>query len=447
MTGAATPPTGSRPGATVTAPSPRAASLVLAAAATAYFVGVTHRTALGVAGTQAIERFGLTATTLALFSVLQLAVYAAMQIPAGRLMDRFGPRAVIVTGSLVMATGQLVLAVSTHVPTALLARVLIGAGDAGIFISVIRLVAVWYPPRRIPVMVQVTGLVGQSGQLASAIPVAWLLHESGWTTTFGSLAAVGAAVAVLAFAGVRTPPGAVSVPTTPEHGFWHTVRAATRPAGTRLGFWSHFATPFSANVIAMLWGFPFFTTAQQRTPAEASLLLTLLTLTAMGTGPVIGMLAGRHPLRRTWLVLGSCLATLAAWLLVLVPGTPRPLWVLVLFVVVIGAGGPTSLVGMDFARSSTPPQWLGTASGFVNTGGFISTIVGVLAVGLVLQALSPAGAATYSLDAYRAAFSVLAVPWLLGVLGVLRQRRRTRAELAAAGTVVPPIREVLRRVR
>jgi len=418
----------------------RTPSIVYGAAAAAYFVAVTHRTALGVAGIEATHRFGLSATGLAAFSVVQLTVYAAMQIPAGRLLDRFGPRALIATGSLVMASGQLVLALAHDVPTALLARVLIGAGDAGIFISALRVVADWFPPRRIPVMVQVTGIIGQSGQLASAIPVALLLHRQGWTATFGTLAAAGLLASAGAFVAIRDrAPRAQSA-----QRFGPAVRHTLQTAGTRLGFWSHFATPFSANVVGMLWGVPFFLSAQGCTPAQASLLLTALTLSAMVTGPLVGRLTARHPLRRSWIVLGSCALTAAAWVALLLPSTPRPMWQLLVFVVIVGAGGPVSLVGMDFARTWSPASTLGTASGFVNTGGFISTIGSVLAVGVVLQLVSPPGATTYTLDAYRLAFTVLAVPWAIGIVGVLRSRPLTRADMRAAGVVVAPIRQVLR---
>jgi len=438
MTGAPPPGGGAR--------APVGAALVYVAAAMAYFVGVTHRSALGVAGVEAIDRFSLSATGLAAFSVVQLTVYAALQIPAGRLLDRFGARALIGVGSLVMALGQLLLAFAHDVPTALVARVLLGAGDAGIFISAIRLVAQWFPPRRVPVMVQVTGLIGQSGQLASAIPVAWVLHRYGWTTAFGALAVVGLVVTLFAFACVRTGPLDEGAAATPgAGGFVSAVRESSKPAGTRLGWWSHFVTPFSANVVGLLWGVPFFVTAQHRSKAEASTLLLALTLTAMVTGPLVGRFTARHPLRRSWSVLASCVATLVAWVALLVPSTPRPMWQLLVFVVVIGAGGPVSLVGMDFARSWSPPHLQGTATGFVNTGGFTSTIGAVLAIGLVLQLASPAGATSYSLDAYRLAFSVLLVPWVIGVAGVLRNRRRSRADLLTAGVTVPPLREVWRR--
>jgi MFS family permease len=424
----------------------RSAAAIWGVAAVTYLVAVVHRTALGVAGVEAIDRFALGATGLAVFSVLQLTVYAVLQIPAGQLLDRFGPRALIVTGSGVMAIGQGLLAVADDVPTALVARALIGGGDAAIFISACRLIAQWFPARQAPLMVQVTGLVGQSGQIVSALAVAWALHARGWGVTFGLLAAAGALVTVAAAVGLdRHPPSPADGPARER--FVPSVRAAASPAGTRLGFWSHFLTPFSFNVVAMLWGVPFFVTAQGRTPAEASILLTAMTLSAMTAGPLIGRWTSRHPLRRSWVVLASAVATLAAWVWLLTPATPRPFAQLVGFCVVIGAGGPVSLVGLDFARTFSPLDRLGTATGFVNTGGFTSTIAGVLAVGVVLEAVSPPGATVYSLDAYRLAFAVLLVPWVVGVLGVLHSRRRTRVALTEAGTPVPPLREALRRRR
>ena len=55
----------------------------------AYVVAVIQRTSLGVAGLDTAERFGASAGVLASFAVLQLLVYASLQIPVGR---RGGPR-------------------------------------------------------------------------------------------------------------------------------------------------------------------------------------------------------------------------------------------------------------------------------------------------------------------------------------------------------------------
>jgi hypothetical protein len=49
----------------------------------AYVVAIFHRGSLGVAGLQAQERFAAGASAISLFLVLQLAVYAALQVPVG----------------------------------------------------------------------------------------------------------------------------------------------------------------------------------------------------------------------------------------------------------------------------------------------------------------------------------------------------------------------------
>ncbi len=106
-----------------------------------------------------------------------------------------------------------------------------------------------------------------------------------------------------------------------------------------------------------------------------------------------------------------------------------------------------SLVGMDFARTYAAREKLGSATGFVNMGGFISTIISVLLVGVVLQAVSPAGASDYTLGEYRIAFSALVIPLTIGVIGVITSRRDTRAGMAANGVIVPTLGEVWRRYR
>ena len=61
------------------------------------------------------------------------------------VLDRLGSRRMILLGALTMAAGQLLLALADDVPTAIAARVLVGAGDAMTFISVLRLVSLWFP--------------------------------------------------------------------------------------------------------------------------------------------------------------------------------------------------------------------------------------------------------------------------------------------------------------
>ena len=57
----------------------------------AYAVAVFQRTSLGVAASFATQRFGVGASVLSSFAVLQLVMYAAMQIPVGIWSTASGP--------------------------------------------------------------------------------------------------------------------------------------------------------------------------------------------------------------------------------------------------------------------------------------------------------------------------------------------------------------------
>lgn len=418
--------------------SDRRALVVWGVAVAAYVVAITNRSSFGVATLEVTEQFGVSSSLLATMAVAQLVVYAALQVPVGVLLDRYGPRALVATGAGVMALGQAVLALAPSAAWVLAGRVLVGAGDALTFVSVIRLVPAWFAARRVPVLTQLTGSIGQLGQVVSAVPLVALLHATGWRTTFLSVAAVGVVAAVAVLAVVRDAPEGVvrDAPAGPgpvergrrrprpprERG---ALRAVVREPGVRLGFWIHFSGQFSNHVVVLLWGYAFFVEGQGRTAGEASALLTLNVVAAVVAGPVIGLLAGRHPRARLAMAFGTSVAIGLAWLAVVLPAEPVPFAVLAAFVVVVGVGGPMSLVAFDVARQRVPARRLGTTTGFVNTGGFIGAFATMLLVGLVLDRATGVDGAR-DLDAFRTAFAWVVVPWTLGVVGMLAGRRALR---------------------
>ncbi|GGK80782.1 MFS transporter [Mangrovihabitans endophyticus] len=414
----------------------------------AYVVAVLHRTSLGVAGLDAQARFGAGAGALALFAVLQLVVYAGLQVPVGLLLDRFGSTRLVVCGALLMASGQALMAVTTDMPGAIVARVMVGAGDAMTFISVLRLVPHWFPARRVPVITQLTGIMGQLGQVLSAVPLAALLAGPGWSTAFGAAAATGVLVAVLAVTLLRDTPArrVTSGPVITVRQLGSDLGGAWRHPGTRLGLWSHFTTQFTGTVFALMWGFPFLLAGEGVSRATASALLTVFVVTGMAAGPVIGVLVQRHPLRRSWLVLGVIAVNAAAWGVVLLWPGRAPLPVLVTLVVALGLGGPGSMIGFEFARTFNPPHRLGTATGIVNVGGFTASLLTIMLVGMILD-LRTGGGTDYQLSDFRVAMAVQYLVGAVGVLGILRSRRLARQRLAEEGIVVRPIREVLSQKR
>lgn len=414
----------------------------------AYLVAVSQRTSFGVVGLEATARFHASAAEISFFTVLQLLVYAALQIPVGVLVDRFGSRAMIAGGALLMGLGQLQLAFTANVPGGVLGRVLVGAGDAMTFVSVIRLVPLWFAPARVPLLTQLTGMSGQLGQLFSVVPFALILHAAGWTPAFLTLAAMAALAVVLVVVLLQDAPPGHPAP-EPSQGLRSTgvsLSSAWRQPGTRLGLWSHFTVQFSGTVFAMTWGYPFLISAQGLDTATVSALMALYVAAAIAAGPLMGSFVARHPLRRSTMVLLISAATAAAWAAVLLQPSRSPLWLLAGLVVVLAVGGPGSMIGFDFARTFNPAHRIGTATGIVNVGGFIAALVSIFLIGLALDALhlggfSPEG--LYSLGAFRIALSVQFLVLAGGAAAILITRRKVRRQMAAQGVIVPPLLRTL----
>jgi uncharacterized membrane protein len=96
------------------------------------------------------------------------------------------------------------------------------------------------------------------------------------------------------------------------------------------------------------------------------------------------------------------------------------------------------MIGFDYARTWNPAERMGSASGVVNVGGFVASLLTILAIGAVLDLLTP-GSAAYDLDAFRAAFAVQYVFWAIGLVGVIRHRRQILDRLARDGVVLAPL--------
>lgn len=402
----------------------------------AYVVAVLNRSSFAATGPAAAERFGVSAGALSLLAVVQLAVYAALQVPAGVLVDRFGPRRLIATGALLVAIGQLVLALTTVFAFALGGRVLVGAGDAVTFISVLRLIPAWFPARRVPLLNQVAGMLGQLGQVLSAVPLAALVSSAGWTPAYLGTAATAVLTAALAAAALRDTP-TTATPSTAKalvatDGVGGLLEVARAPS-TRLAFWCHFVSLFPANAFGFLWGFPFLTAGQGRSSAAAQGLITLFVAAVIVTGPLFGAVAGRRPNRHVELICASVAAQMIVWAAVLLWPGPAPLALLAALAVAVGSGDPASVVAFDIARSGVHEHQIGRASGITNVGGFTSTVAVILLIGLALDVQGAGPPELWSPETFRLAMLAQVPLWAIGLFAIVYARRgRSRSDGAEA---------------
>lgn len=399
-----------------------------------YIFAVTCRSSLSAIGIEAAEHFHTSSTALSLFLYLQLLVYALMQIPAGLLLDRYGSRKLIAGGGVLMAIGQMLMALAPVTSVAIVGRGIVGMGDAMVFISVIRLVSSWFGIRQIPLMNQVTSLLGCSGQLISLYPFVWLLKLTNWQIAFLSLVAVGMVIVAGVLMGVRDEPARSrrtrddnrgdnrSAAAKRHQGGWSAtltrLKVTLRSPGTLCGFWVHGTTWFSINMMNQLWGVPFLLATESYTRSQASAYLAVGMLINAVWGIIIGNIAGIHPIHgRAVVIYGTVAAQMVCWTVFLLTPGPHPFWFMALMLVILTSGGPACNIAFDYARDTNDIANLGTATGFANTSGFLSSAIVFLAVGAVLDAQGATDPNLYTDHVMRVAMLVQYPLWIIGMIG------------------------------
>ncbi len=419
---------------------------VWAAAVLVYLAAITGRTSFGVAGVEALDRFGVDASRLAVFTAVQVGVYALAQIPVGLAIDRFGARRTMVIGALVMAVGQITLALTASYPIAILARVLIGAGDASAFLSAMRLLPAWFPLKVTPLFTQLTAGLGQIGQFVSAVPFLMLLHAEGWTAAFlalgSGIALVGIAAAV-AIADVPKAPAEPGENAGASSSHKPDDRATVREMlGIVLrhpvcwqGFFTHWVGLMHQATFTLLWGMPLMTLAMGLTPAQAGGVLVVNTVASVAAGPLMGMASARFGARRGTLTVVISVILMGMWVVFLIPGTPRGLAAIVALNIAMAALSSASGLGFDSVREAVDRRALATGTGLSNMGGFLAAMMAAQGIGLLLDATSDGRA--YQWADFRVAWIAIVVVWVMGMAGLITAmiaRRRIERREPTSGT-------------
>jgi ACS family glucarate transporter-like MFS transporter len=159
-------------------------------------VAFLDRTNISIAGLDIIHDYGLNNQSLGWILSAFLIGYAGLQIPAGILAARFGPRRVLTLGVIWWGAATLlttVLPTNLRFAVVLLIgiRFLLGAGEAVIYPSANQFVAAWIPQQERGL---INGLIFAGVGVGSGLTaplLTWIILGEGWRASFWFSAAVG----------------------------------------------------------------------------------------------------------------------------------------------------------------------------------------------------------------------------------------------------------------
>ncbi|HEX8012488.1 MAG TPA: MFS transporter [Casimicrobiaceae bacterium] len=258
-----------------------------AAFAAAYMLSYTYRTVNAVISPELTAALGMSASSLGLLTSAYFIAFASLQIPAGVLLDRYGPRRVEPVLLVVAALGAASFAAADSLAALTAARALIGAGVAVCLMAPLKAIATWYSPERQPSLGGWMMVAGGVGALLSTTPLALALTVMSWRWIFVALAAATLAVAVAIVLVVPDTPhesraAAASAP-------WRGVKLVYRHA--RLWWIAPLTGLGMGSLLAIqgLWSVPWLMTVDGYTRGEAAGHLLAMGLTTLAGYAVIAL--------------------------------------------------------------------------------------------------------------------------------------------------------------
>ena len=134
----------------------------------------------------------------------------------GGLSDRFGPRVVVLAGSVLLAASMAAASRATSlIEFQLVFGLVVGAATAAIFAPMMACVTGWFETQRSLAVSLVSAGMGMAPMTMSPL-AAWLVTDYDWRTTMLILAVIAAAIMIPASFLVRSPPALQSANAAPS---------------------------------------------------------------------------------------------------------------------------------------------------------------------------------------------------------------------------------------
>jgi len=348
--------------------------------------------------------------------------YLLMQIPAGLLVDRFGPRKVTSIAIALCAIGAIILGSVESLFLAQVGRFISGIGGAFAALSCLKLTANWFAPKRFAVMAGLMMTLGMLGAVGGQAPLSAFITSMGWRSAMITIGIAGLIFSLLFFLVVRDRgshfiPEAALAPKGSE--LWDSCKSVFHnKQGWILSIYSGLAFA-PITVFGGLWGVPFLKEAFQITQTHAAHIISLLFIGFAAGAPFWGWLSDAIGNRKKVMYLGTAFSVVAISLILY---ASMPIWLLSTIMLLFGFFISSFLICFTMIREINAPTVAGTAIGFMNA---FDALLGALSDPLTGQFLDMGwdgklveGARVFSATAYKAALTTIPI-YLIIALGCL----------------------------
>ena len=343
-----------------------------------FFYAFILRVAPAVMVDDLMKEFSVGAAILGYLSATYLYIYAALQIPLGLVVDKYGLRGVVAGGCALCGIGSIIFSLADNVYLAYLGRGLVGAGAAFSFVGALNMAARWFPSR-FAVLGGWAQMMGSAGGFVGQALLSLAVAIFGWRSCNLSLGIAGLFLAILLLFSVRDP----KEDQKPRDNFSIWVSLKNVCANTQTWLATVAAAGLTGALLAFggLWGVPYLMKARAIDKPDAASFISIIFVGWAIGAPFFGWLSDRIGRRRILLLWGTFGAALTTGTTILVPTLSTTLVIVILFLQ--GFFSASMILGFALAKDNNPPESSGVALGLINTfvvgsGAILQPLVGVL---------------------------------------------------------------------
>lgn len=393
--------------------------VILFFAAIFYFYEFWLQVSPGVMAPDIMQHYGVSGSELAFIATFYFIGYAGMQLPAGMLFDKFGPRKLLCVATLCCAVGTLIFATASHFQWLLLARFITGLGSSFAFLGALVLAANWFPPRRFAMLNGATVTLGMFGAIFGEKPLALMVNALGWQKSMLYLGIAGFALALVLFLVIRDRPKGMREQHKPVNGkellssLWYIIKHPKSWLVALYGALMYGPTPAFA-----FWGVYFMMLAHHLARTDAAELISLIFFGWAIGAPILGAFSDKVGKRKTPMLISAI-----GGILFILPVIYSPIsnkWLLGSSMFIFGFFSSGFLPSYALIREIHSRHICGTVMGFMNT---LNNIGGALlppAIGLVLdhywQGQTLNNLRIYPIADYHLALTILPVCMIVALL-------------------------------
>ncbi|MDX2164093.1 MAG: MFS transporter [Gammaproteobacteria bacterium] len=317
-----------------------------------------------------MSSFGIEAGVLGNLIAYYYYIYTPMQLPVGVLMDRYGPRRLLVFACLLCVIGSFWFASALHPSELAGSRLLTGMGSAFAFVGVMKLASSWLPENRFALAAGLTTTLGTIGGMVGDDVISRLISYHGWRNSILDFAYIGFILAIVIFFLMRdkpTVPVQQPRPMMSQMTFrklWPEIKILVlNPLVWLVGVVGLF-TYLPASAFAELWGVPFLKTAYGLNREAAAHAISFVFFGLAIGNPLIGWISDKIRRRRLPLIIGAIFAAIIGFALVYVPNLSKTELCSLLFL--FGVFSSVETLVFAIGREISPSEVSGTAIAFIN---------------------------------------------------------------------------------